>query len=143
MENLERYLDEIVKPTIEDFKNNPTSVRHAFLACVATFHAVDYRAHPNPSADLRQKYRRRSRDFALVDKVAHAFKHVFTGKRSNPDLTAKEVISRPPALTGVAVTGLSLLGDSRGGVTINKNGGEDLLSVILRAEEFLRKQTTA
>jgi hypothetical protein len=41
-QNAKRYLDDIVEPTITDFENNPTSVRHAFLACVATFHTVDY-----------------------------------------------------------------------------------------------------
>jgi hypothetical protein len=44
VENLERYVDEIVAPTINDFEENPTSVRHAFLGCVATFHAIDYLA---------------------------------------------------------------------------------------------------
>ncbi len=93
MEDLARYLDEIVAPTIEDFERNPASVRHAFLACVATFHAVDYRAFPRRSQGLRQKYRARSPEFAIVDKVAHAFKHVITGERNNPDLKAADVIS--------------------------------------------------
>jgi hypothetical protein len=46
MEDLERYLKDIVEPTIKDFKDNPASVRHAFLACVATFHAIDYQTYP-------------------------------------------------------------------------------------------------
>jgi hypothetical protein len=34
MEDLERYLKEMVQPTVDDFEANPTSRRHAFLACV-------------------------------------------------------------------------------------------------------------
>jgi len=41
VEDLERYLGEVVEPTIKDLEANRTSVRHAFLACVVTFHAVD------------------------------------------------------------------------------------------------------
>jgi hypothetical protein len=41
MEDLRRYLEEIVEPTVKDFAEHPASVRHAFLACVATYHAVD------------------------------------------------------------------------------------------------------
>jgi hypothetical protein len=44
VEDLERYLGEVVEPTINELKANRASVRHAFLACVVTFHAVDYLA---------------------------------------------------------------------------------------------------
>src|SRR5689334_10244272 len=45
MEDLEHYLAAFVRPTIADFERNPTSLRHAFIACVVTFHSVDYLAH--------------------------------------------------------------------------------------------------
>jgi hypothetical protein len=56
MEDLERYLDEIAEP-IKDFEAHPTSVRHAFLACVVVFHGIDYLAYPRmrPST-LRQQF---------------------------------------------------------------------------------------
>jgi hypothetical protein len=56
MEDLVRYLDEIVEPTVKDFEANPTSVRHASLACVVVFHAVDYRAYPRKARQTREKY---------------------------------------------------------------------------------------
>jgi hypothetical protein len=43
----------ILEPAIADFERNPTSVRFAFMACVVTFHAVDYLAHPRRPAPLR------------------------------------------------------------------------------------------
>lgn len=98
MEDLESYLDAIAEPTIKDFEDNPTSVRHAFLACVAVFHGIDYLAYPRRRpAILRQKFRKQSSAFELVDDVAHALKHVTAGNREKPNLKADEVISRPPA----------------------------------------------
>jgi hypothetical protein len=46
MNALERYLALIVEPTVEEFRCNPFSLRHAYLACVATYHAIDRVAYP-------------------------------------------------------------------------------------------------
>lgn len=111
-----QYLEELVEPTIKDFENNPISVRHAFLACVATFHTVDYLAREagKSSAHLRQVFNSESDDFALIDDVAHAFKHVSAGKRDGPRLVVSDVISRPPAKWGEAEWGLSRWDDAEG-----------------------------
>lgn len=61
-----RYVSEMVEPTIADFEYNPTSVRHAFLACVPAFHTIDYLEKPKL---LRQKFRPASADFAEVDRT--------------------------------------------------------------------------
>jgi len=144
VEDMVRYLDEIVEPTIRDFEKNPTSVRHAFLACVATFHAIDYLAYPRkrPST-LRQKFARLSPDFKIVDEVAHAFKHVVAGNRAKPKLKAAEVGSRPAAFAGVMVAGLSRLNDLHGGVTLYSDRNLDLLNVVKRAVLFLRQLKSA
>jgi hypothetical protein len=139
MEDLLRYLDDIVEPTITDFESHPTSVRHAFLACAATFHAIDYLAYPRKSRGLRQKFRKESADFAIVDDVAHAFKHVVAGDRRKPSLKAQQVISRPPARLGVLVLGLSRLGDAHGGVTLANDVRVDLLGALKRAVTYLRE----
>ena len=143
MDDLERYLDEFVDPTISDFEQNPTSVRHAFLACVATFHAIDYLAYPRKGRTVRQQFQEASPDFARVDEVAHAFKHVAAGDRGNPKLKAHEVISRPPAFFGVAVFDLSRFDDTIGGVTLGRDRDIDLLEVVKRAAAFLRQQLEA
>ena len=144
MEDMLRYLDKIVEPTIKDFEQNPTSVRHAFLACVATFHSIDYLAYPRKRpAMLRQKFGQRSPDFKIVDEVAHAFKHVVAGNRSRPKLKVAEIISRPGAFAGVMVAGLSRLNDLRGGVTLYSDRNVDLLNVVNRAVSFLRQLKSA
>src|ERR1051325_9154396 len=142
MEDLERYLDEYVEPTIEDFQKNPTSRRHAFLACVALFHSIDYLAFPRRSRTIRQQFRSDCADFALIDRVAHAFKHVIAGN-SDQKLTATEVISRPPAFYGTAVFDLSRWDDQTGGVTLNSDRDIDLLEAIRGATNFLRNQIVA
>lgn len=71
---LNRYLDLIVEPTLDDFQKNLTSVRHAFISCVVVYHSID-RLRRKP-ANLRQEWRRKSVDFALIDLVCHTLKHV-------------------------------------------------------------------
>jgi hypothetical protein len=41
MNSLTQYLRLIVEPTVEEFRRNPMSLRHCYLACVATYHAID------------------------------------------------------------------------------------------------------
>ena len=110
MEDLVRYLDEIVEPTINELQENPTSVRHAFLACVAVFHTIDYLAFPDKKAPraLRQKFGRKSPEFAMVDNVAHAFKHVVAGNPKEPRLIVKEVISRSGMVVPVSMMSAKL-----------------------------------
>lgn len=78
MKSLARYLEVIVDPTFDDFCSNCTSVRHAYLICVAIFHAVDRAAEENGTrgANLRQVWCKESLEFKLVDVIAHHFKHV-------------------------------------------------------------------
>jgi hypothetical protein len=108
MEDLVRYLNEIVDPTVKNFEEHPTSVRYAFLACVATYHAIDYLAYPNKRpANIRQAWRKESPAFAMVDDVAH-------GRREEPRLIANAVISRPPGISDVAHWDLSRWDDPVG-----------------------------
>lgn len=136
MEDMLRYLDEIVVPTIADFEANPMSTRHAFLACVTVAHAVDYLAHPAKPAARRGQFKKASRAFRIVDDIAHAFKHV-EGDGLNP-MRANDVIARPPAFAGVMVAGLSRLGDAVGGVTLQTDPLIDLREMLYEAVVFLR-----
>jgi hypothetical protein len=140
MTDLSQYLEEIVGPTIEDFQQNPTSRRHAFLACVAVCHAVDYLAYPKGPRDLRQRFCHESADFKIVDEVGHAFKHVVVGRRNDPRLKASEVISRPPADWEKASWDLSRWDDPVGGVTLDAERTVDLLDAVKNAVTFLWTQ---
>lgn len=142
----ELFMREIVEPTIIEFGDHPTSRRHAFLACLVTFHCIDYIAQPNSSRPLRQRFRKESPDFAIVDRVAHAFKHVKSDGDSksshtqNRPLHATSIFVRPPGRAGVMRAGLSRVGDSVGSVEIWDEEGSDLLSVVTKAAKFLRSK---
>jgi hypothetical protein len=148
MEDLERYLSEIVEPTVEDFQRQPSSVRVGFLACVAIDHSVDYLAFPadrakwdgkehrSRRAELRRQFCEENKHFHLASEAANAFKHVKTiTKRS---LEASQVYERPPAMAGRMMAGLSMLGDTTGAVVVD---GNDLLEVVTEALRFLRSKT--
>lgn len=85
MYTLARYLERIVDPTWDDFRNNRDSVRHAFLACVAIYHSVDRVAEATgkPRAHFRQLWRNESIEFMIVDVVAHHVKHVLSDDERN------------------------------------------------------------
>ncbi|MBB4428402.1 hypothetical protein GGD66_006989 [Bradyrhizobium sp. CIR48] len=117
---------------------NPTSVRQAFLAAVAVFHATDYLS----GKPVRDTFRKNA-DFVVVDRIAHAFKHVRTRDPKIPTLSANEVIARPPMDYASQAYGLSRYGDLVGGVTLEDDRQLDVLSVIKRAAEFIRLQIEA
>jgi hypothetical protein len=148
VEDLERYLNEIVEPTVDDFRQTPSSVRIGFLTCVAIDHSVDYLAFPgnrsqwdgkehrDKRAALRRRFREESEHFRLASEAANAFKHVkTTSKRS---LEAVEVYERPPALAGRMMAGVSMAGDRTGAVVVD---GHNLLQVVTEALSFLRSKS--
>jgi hypothetical protein len=73
---LVQYLELIVEPTLDDFRKNPLSVRHAYLAAVVTYHAIDRAAYPRKSRVLLEKWRKESPEFGIVELVANQLKHV-------------------------------------------------------------------
>jgi hypothetical protein len=92
--NAESYMREIVDPTIADFRDHPASRRHAFLACVVTFHCIDYITHPKKPQNLRHQFRKESLDFATVDRVAHACKACEIGWRIQAVSKASPITAR-------------------------------------------------
>jgi hypothetical protein len=107
-----------------------------------TFHCIDYISHPKSPANRRGQFREENADSAVLDRVAHAFKHVETGNpnsTTNPPLKVG-VIGRPPAHWGYAVWDLSRWDDDTGGVEIASEQGGDLLDVVRRTADFLRTE---
>ncbi len=100
-----------------------------------TFHVIDY-LHTNPKPH-RDRHRVESAEFAMIDRVAHAFKHV---KSKFEPLESKDVISRPPAYWDVAQRDLSRCDDHVGGVTLVGERDIDMLGTIWLALTFLRSK---
>jgi hypothetical protein len=84
MNALQQYIDIIVEPTFKDFERNPRSLRHAYLACVAAYHAIDRAAYPKAPGNLKKMWRKESLEFLIVDMVAHKFKHVISDDEKAP-----------------------------------------------------------
>jgi hypothetical protein len=146
MEDLRRYLRDIVEPTVQDFLQQRSSVRIGFLTCVAIDHSVDYLAFPADRAKwdsdehrrrrgaLRRQFCQENEHFRLASDVANAFKHV---KTKNSGLEASQVYERPPALAGRMMAGLSMLGDTTGAVVVD---GNDLFETVAGALGFLNSK---
>jgi hypothetical protein len=85
MNTLARYLELIVDPTWDDFHKNRGSHRHAFLACVAIYHAVDRvaEAEGKDPSHFRQIWAGECTEFKLVDVIAHHLKHVLSNDERN------------------------------------------------------------
>ena len=131
------YLELIVQPTVAEFEQDQSSVRRAFLACVAVFHTIDY-MRPKKTGNLRKNFRDECGAFATIDRVAHAFKHV--GSDGKAPLKASAVYGGPPALAGMAMAGRSLVGDTTGAVLIDGESGNNLIFAMREALDFLTKK---
>lgn len=132
--DVQQFITEMVEPTLREFEENPTSVRHAFLACVTTFHIIDYL---NAKSE-RQKFQNESPAFKEVDRIAHAFKHVIGRIGQTSPLNASDVISRPPAKWDSAVFDLARWDDENGGVFSRQNRNGDILEAVQQALKFLK-----
>lgn len=124
MNDLARYIELIVEPTFEDFRRNSTSVRHAFLTCVAIYHAVDRVSYHKKPSNLGKAWVKECFDFLIVDMIAHHFKHV----RSDYE-------KAPPPKNAIP---LSLLVFGRRGETDEQMELHNLFFVIRDAVKFLR-----
>jgi hypothetical protein len=108
----EEYMREILEPTIRDLGQNRASKRHAFLACVATYHTIDYLCGKRRKAVLRGEYRAQSAAFAAVDRIAHGRVDTQPG----PERAALRVAETLPG------------------------GGADILAIVNEAADFLAKK---
>lgn len=138
------YIDTIVEPTVAEYAQDRDSVRRAFLACVAAFHTIDYLSLDESVPTIRQRARAECPSFLLIDRVAHAFKHSETGHVKGPvvPLKADQVQSRPPAIPGLMMLGLSVLGDANGGVSIGGAMGSELLPELRQVISYFRSKVS-
>jgi hypothetical protein len=100
VDSLARYIELIVEPTFEDFKRKPRSVRHAFLACLVTYHAIDRATFPKKPGNLLETWRKESIEFRLVEVVALHFKHVQSDDARRPMRPDTIRITHPLGLDG-------------------------------------------
>jgi len=135
---LTRYLDDIVEPTFEDFKRNPRSLRHAYLACLVTYHAIDRVTYPKNPGNLRKQWKKASVQFAIVDMIAHKVKHVVSDDEKYRPASGIPLSSIVFGFGTINSAPLNTHTINDGGVDLH-----NLLYVIRDATTFLRKQAEA
>jgi hypothetical protein len=112
----DEYMREFMEPTIKDLVQNRASKRHAFLACLVTYHTIDYLCAKRRKAVLRGEYRAQSAAFAAVDRIAHG------------RVDGQPGVRRSGATSG-NVGGANLIGEER-----------NILALVNEAADFLAKK---
>jgi len=133
----EVYMREIVEPTIKDLVQNRASKRQAFLACVVTYHMIDYLCGKRRKAVLRGEYRAQSAAFAAVDRIAHGRVDAQPG----PKRSALRVAETPADSSAAFAEGnskIDALGDARAAKLPGE--GADILAIVKEAADFLAKK---
>lgn len=129
------YVTEIACPTVRDFRDNPRSRRHAYLACIATFHIKDHLKKAGETG-IENKMRSTCRkSFDLVRSICNGAKHVATNASHAIPFNAGSDFDRPPAVLSEMVLDLSLLGDTKGGREIGQ--GQDRTDIYSACKDAL------
>ena len=121
----EEYMRDIMQPTIKELIQNRTSKRHAFLACVVTYHMIDYLCGKRRKAVLRGEYRLQSAAFAAVDRIAHGRAEAQSGRARSPSR-----VGETPADLAASAEGEAWLAGE----------GTDILALVNEAADFLAKK---
>jgi hypothetical protein len=133
----EEYMREIMEPTIKDLAQNRASKRHAFLACVVTYHTIDYLCGKRRKAVLRGEYRAQSPAFAAVDRIAHGRADAQPGPKRSA-LRVAETPADSSAAFGEGNSEVNALGGAR---AVKLPGeGADILAIVNQAADFLAKK---
>src|SRR5215207_7863998 len=92
------YVDEIVVPTVKEFRDNRRSRRHAYLACIAVFHIKDHvkkAGGTGVESTMRATCRK---SFEIVRAICNGTKHVETNATHQIQFAAGDDWDRPPAI---------------------------------------------
>src|ERR1700730_15126331 len=99
------FVNEIVVPTVREFRDERRSRRRAHLACIVVFHIKDHlrRAGARQIESTIQK--RTDEAFDVVRAVCNGAKHVATDPSHPYPFAAGDDWDRPPAMLGVMQLG--------------------------------------
>ncbi|WP_144445660.1 hypothetical protein [Inquilinus limosus] len=109
------YVDEIVVPTIIEFKSMRRSRRHAYLACIAAFHVKDHLKKAGETSIETAIRTAEPLAFDLVRAVCNGTKHVKTDATHLIPFQAGDDMDRPAAIWGEAAFDVSRWDDEHGG----------------------------
>lgn len=121
------YFCEIALPTLDEFLRDNSNVRLAFLSSISVIHTLDYiyenrEVSYEVAKEKREKYvreqRRKDLHFDIVYDFANASKHCKL--RTDKGISSGSYRSQIPAIAGIMECGNSSLGDSIGGIFVDR-----------------------
>jgi hypothetical protein len=130
------YVNEIVVPTVREFRDEPRCRRRLYLACMVTFHIKDYlkeAGESQPEYAIRATSDNADDDFQVVRAVCNGTKHVVLRPPRPYPFVAGDDWDRPPLRAGEGQAGISRAGDVVGGREIAVGTGRgDLYQRVKR-----------
>ena len=105
------YVNEIVVPTLREFRDQPRSRRRAYLAAITLFHVKDYLNRYGESNIEKTMRRVAPATFDVVRGVCNGTKHVSTDASHPVPFAAGKDRDRPGSTLGQMQTGVSFLGE--------------------------------
>jgi hypothetical protein len=116
------YMNEIVIPTLREFRHERRSRRRAYLACIAAFHLKDHLKKAGETGIEATMRRSCGVAFDVVRGVCNATKHVETDGSHVIAFRAGDDTDRPPGVWGEAVWDVSRWDDPVGGREVSHRG---------------------
>src|SRR5438105_1748710 len=101
------YMNQIVVPTLREFRDDRRARRLAYLACIATFHLKDHLKKAGEQGIETAMRASCGVAFDVVRGVCNATKHVETDGSHAVVFRVGEDTDRPPAIWGEAVWDVS------------------------------------
>jgi hypothetical protein len=120
-----KYVDEIVIPTVREFREDRRSRPRAYLACIATYHVKDHLAKAGVLGVEQVMLAVCCDAFQAVKAVCNASKHVGPDRDDPLRHRVGDDIDRPPAIVGEMRVGISRIGDETGGREVG-NGANSI-----------------
>jgi hypothetical protein len=109
------YVNEIVVPTVREFRDEPRCRRRLYLACMATFHIKDH-LQKAKARKVEKAIRAATGDaFDVVRAVCNGTKHGEADETHPYPFAAGDDWDRPPFAFGELQFGVSQMGDPVGG----------------------------
>lgn len=109
------FMNEIVVPTLREFRDERRSRRRAYLACIAVFHLKNHLKKAGESGIEAAMRAASGVAFDVVRGVCNGTKHVETDGTHSVGFRAGADSDRPPAILGELVLNVSQLDDVVGG----------------------------
>jgi hypothetical protein len=133
------YLDIICRPSFEEFRAEPSSIRKAWIAAAALYHFADYfeKSRNEEKATIRKRLADAFPKFQQLADIANASKHLELDRGPRTGLAARHfgIGNRAAFSDGTYFSDGTTLSGAREGIRVEFNG--DIIDVLWLSEAAL------